>query len=107
MVGTLHNIDPKSQGKGLYILQDWATAWAQQAKDQQCEAHMIPWRLQYSRKCLCSVSCAVAGGMKMVLSPKAQGLRLSTDGLQARLAQPPSAGDVALFLHTSGGSDIF
>ncbi len=40
----------------------------------------------------------------MVLSPKAQGLRLSTDGLQARLAQPPSADDVALFLHTSGES---
>lgn len=43
----------------------------------------------------------------MVLSPKAQGLRLSTDGLQARLAQPPSANDVALFLHTSGGPDTY
>ena len=40
----------------------------------------------------------------MVLSPKAQGLRLSTDGLQARLAQPPHDSDVALFLHTSGVS---
>ena len=42
----------------------------------------------------------------MVLSPKAQGLRLSTDGLQAHLAQPPNANDVALFLHTSGNSEI-
>ena len=38
----------------------------------------------------------------MVLSPKSQGLKLSTDGLQPNLAQPPQDSDVALFLHTSG-----
>ena len=38
----------------------------------------------------------------MVLTPKAQGLQLSTDGLRARLSQPPHGEDVALFLHTSG-----
>ena len=42
------------------------------------------------------------GGMKMVLTPKGQGLRLSTNGMQAKLAQPPNGNDVALFLHTSG-----
>ena len=43
-----------------------------------------------------------AGGLSMVLTPKAQGLQLSTDGLRARLSQPPHGEDVALFLHTSG-----
>lgn len=43
-----------------------------------------------------------AGGLKMVLTPKAQGLQLSTDDLRARLSQPPHGEHVALFLHTSG-----
>jgi len=38
----------------------------------------------------------------MVLTPRGQGLRLSTNGMQAKLAQPPNGNDVALFLHTSG-----
>lgn len=38
----------------------------------------------------------------MILTPKGQGLRLSTDGMQARLTQQPRGDDVALFLHTSG-----
>ena len=49
-----------------------------------------------------SILYAVPGGLQMILSPKAQGLQLSTEGLQAHMAQPPRADDVALFLHTSG-----